>query len=270
MKRFTPFIILAIAVVTLASYLRKTDAAPLLKDNYKLVWSDDFDGTGTPDPSLWTYDVGGQGWGNNELQFYTRARQENARRENGKLVIEARRENWENRQYTSARLLSKTSWQYGKVEVRAKLPEGLGTWPAIWMLAATNPLKWPDDGEIDIMEHVGYDPGRIHGTVHCKDYNHTIGTQKANQIMVPDFATAFHTYQLEWDKDSIRVGMDNKHYFRFGREAGKGYGAWPFDNKFYLILNIAVGGNWGGQKGVDSTIWPRRMEVDWVKVYQKN
>lgn len=268
MRKFLPFIALIIVSLNMASFQQQPEDGQRSGRKYKLVWSDDFNGTGIPDPSKWTYDVGGHGWGNNELQFYTRSRQENARLENGKLVIEARREKWENREYTSARLLSKTSWQYGKVEVRAKLPDGLGTWPAIWMLAATNPLKWPDDGEIDIMEHVGFDPGRIHGTIHCKDYNHTIGTQKANQINVPDFARAFHTYQLDWDKDSIRIGMDDHYYFRFGREAAKGYGAWPFDNKFYLILNIAVGGNWGGQKGVDSTIWPRRMEVDWVKVYE--
>src|SRR5437764_686523 len=146
----------------------------------KLVWREEFNYTGLPDSSKWSYDVGAHGWGNNELQYYTNKRLENARVENGHLVIEARKEKWESSDYTSARIVTKkkADWQYGKLEVRAKIPAGVGSWPAIWMLASTNPLKWPDDGEIDIMEHVGYDQGRLHGSIHCKKYNHVIGTQK--------------------------------------------------------------------------------------------
>jgi beta-glucanase (GH16 family) len=254
----------ALALVSLLS------AAYLPKPAYKLVWSDEFNYKGLPDPKKWSYDVGGEGWGNNEWQFYTRDRLENARVENGLLIIEARKEKWKDRDYTSARLVTKgkADWKYGKIDVRARIPGGLGTWPAIWMLGSTTPLKWPDDGEIDIMEHVGYDEGRLHGSVHCKKYYHSIGTQKTATITVPDITKAFHVYQVEWDKDSVRIGIDDNYYFRFGNEHS-GYEAWPFDNKMHLLLNVAVGGNWGGQKGVDSTIWPRKMEIDYVRVYQK-
>jgi len=266
MKRLLGMVILVFLSLTAYNrYFKGGSISPPAKD--KLVWSDEFNYTGLPDESKWNYDVGGHGWGNNELQFYTKSHKENARVENGHLIIEARREKWEGKDYTSARLITKGKgdWKYGRIEVRARIPSGLGTWPAIWMLASTTPLKWPDDGEIDIMEHVGYDQGRIHGTIHCKKYNHTIGTQKAAQVMVPDCSDAFHTYSMRWDKDSLHIGLDGTDYFHFGNDR-TGYDAWPFDNPMHLLLNIAVGGNWGGQKGVDSTIWPRRMEVDFVRV----
>jgi beta-glucanase (GH16 family) len=236
----------------------------------KLVWSDEFNYNGLPDSTRWNYDTGGHGGGNNELQYYTGHRPENARVENGHLVIEAHREKWENRDYTSARLISKGKgdWKYGRIEVRARLPRGTGTWPAIWMLASTNPLAWPDDGEIDIMEHVGFAHGRIHGTVHTKKYNHVAGTQRGDTIRINDCADNFHIYSVEWEADSLRIAVDSSVYFRFNNERS-GYEAWPFDKPFHLLLNIAVGGNWGGQKGVDTTIWPQRMEVDYVRVYQK-
>ena len=228
--------------------------------DWKLIWSDEFNYSGLPDSTKWNYDIGGHGWGNNELQFYTSKRKENARVENGKLIIEAIREKWENKDYTSARLVTKGKgdWKYGKIEVSAKIPSGLGTWPAIWMLGTKNPFNWPDDGEIDIMEHVGFDQGRIHGSVHTKKYNHVIGTQKTAQTMVPDCSDAFHVYSVEWDAEHVSIAIDGKSYFNFKNEHS-GYDAWPFDNKLHLLLNIAVGGNWGGQKGVDEKIWPRRM-----------
>lgn len=236
---------------------------------WKLVWSDEFGYSGLPDSTKWNYDVGGHGWGNNELQFYTKNRLENARVEKGFLIIEARKEPWEGKNYTSARLVTKGKgdWQYGKIEVRAKLPKGVGTWPAIWMLGSTTPLKWPDDGEIDIMEHVGFNPGYIHGSIHCKKFNHIIGTQKTDTIKVEDFSERFHVYGVEWNKDSVKVSIDDKPFFTAGNDH-TGYDAWPFDNKMYLLLNIAVGGNWGGQKGVDENIWPQKMEIDYVRVYQ--
>jgi len=236
---------------------------------WQQVWSDEFNYNGLPDSTKWTYDVGGNGWGNNELQYYTQKRMENARVENGNLVIEARREPWQGKNYTSARLLTKgrADWQYGRIEVRARIPKGRGTWPAIWMLASNNPLKWPDDGEIDIMEHVGFDQGMIHGTIHCKKYNHVLGTQKGASIKVPDCSDQFHVYKVEWDSHSINISVDSNTYFSFPNE-NSGYDAWPFNNKMFLILNIAVGGNWGGQQGVDDSIWPQRMEIDYVRVWQ--
>ena len=235
----------------------------------KLVWSDEFNYTGLPDSTKWTAEVGGHGWGNNELQYYTAGRKENARVENGMLTIEARKENREGNNYTSARLITKHKgdWQYGKIEVKAKLPKGLGTWPAIWMLGSPTPLKWPDDGEIDIMEHVGYNQGFVHASVHTKKFNHVIGTQKTDTIEVKDCSENFHVYSVEWNKDSVKVAVDGNFYFHFANEHS-GYDAWPFDNKMYLLFNIAVGGNWGGKKGIDETIWPQRMEIDYVRVYQ--
>ncbi|HEX7904560.1 MAG TPA: glycoside hydrolase family 16 protein [Chitinophagaceae bacterium] len=261
------FTLLVVFMIFLFAYKTKNkEAGP----SWQLVWNDEFNYTGLPDSNKWNYNTGGHGWGNRELQFYTYRRKENARVENGQLIIEARKERSGGLNYTSARLVTKGKgeWQYGRIEVKAKIPSGLGTWPAIWMLAARSPLKWPDDGEIDIMEHVGHNQGYIHGSVHCKKYYHSIGTQKTDTIYVPDCSDVFHVYAVEWDKDSVRASVDNDTYFRFANEHSS-YEAWPFDNKMYLLLNIAVGGNWGAQKGVDSTIYPRRMEIDYVRVYQQ-
>ena len=237
---------------------------------YQMVWSDEFDYTGIPDSTKWNYDVGGNGWGNHELEYYTSKRTENARVENGNLIIEARKESWQGMNYTSARLLTKgkMSWQYGKIETRAKLPRGRGTWPAIWMLGDTNPLKWPDDGEVDIMEHVGFDQGIVHGSVHCKKYNWVIGNGKTATTQVMDCSDSFHVYTVEWNNSTINISVDSTSYMTFSNEHS-GYDAWPFDNKLFLILNIAVGGDWGGQKGVDDSIWPQQMVIDYVKVYQR-
>jgi beta-glucanase (GH16 family) len=236
---------------------------------WKLVWQDEFNYKGLPDSSKWNYDTGGHGFGNNELQYYTANKKANARVKKGNLIIEARKEKFENNNYTSARLITKGKgdWKYGKIEVRAKLPKGLGTWPAIWMLASTTPLKWPDDGEIDIMEHVGYNQGVVHGSVHTKKYNHVIGTQRTDTVIVNDCSEAFHVYALEWTAESIKVSVDSNTFFTFTNEHS-GYDAWPFDQPFHLLLNIAVGGNWGGAKGVDEKIWPQKMWVDYVRVYQ--
>ena len=239
------------------------------KKEYKLVWSDEFNYTGIPDTTKWTGEVGGHGWGNNELQYYTANRIENARVGDGLLTIEARKENYEGMNYTSARLVTrgKGDWQYAKIEVRARLPKGVGTWPAIWMLGSTTPLNWPDDGELDIMEHVGYNHGFVHASVHTKKYNHIIGTQRTDTIRIDDVSENFHVYSAEWTADSVKVFVDGRQFFAFANEKS-GYDAWPFDNKLFLLLNIAVGGNWGGQKGIDENIWPQKMEVDYVRVYQ--
>lgn len=244
---------------------------------WQLVWSDEFNYSGLPDPAKWGYDVGGHGWGNKELQFYTERRKENARVEDGHLIIEARRDGSSRNKYTSARLVSKGKgdWTYGRFEVSAKLPSGRGTWPAIWMLPSLNSYGnggWPDNGEIDIMEHVGYDPDVVHASAHTKAYYHSIGTQKTAKIEVPNARTAFHLYSIEWTPKEIRWYVNGKHYFTFLNERATqpaaDYKEWPFDKPFHLILNLAVGGTWGGAKGVDQSIWPQRMEIDYVRVYQ--
>ena len=150
--------------------------------------------------------------------------------------------------------------------MRAKLPKGKGTWPAIWMLSK-NIKKWPDDGEIDIMEHVGYNQGFIHASVHTKKYNHSIGTQKTDTLLVKDATEKFHVYRADWTPEKIEMFIDNKKYFTY-INTEKTYDAWPFDQPFYLILNQAVGGNWGGKEGVDSTIYPQKFLIDYVRVYK--
>ncbi|RRB07012.1 glycoside hydrolase family 16 protein [Larkinella rosea] len=237
----------------------------------KLVWSDEFDKAGLPDASKWKYDVGGSGFGNNELQYYRASRPENARVENGFLIIEARKEKHENRDYTSAKLITKglAEWKYGRIDVRAKLPKGRGTWPAIWMLSAKTPLKWPLDGEIDIMEHVGFNENQIHGTIHTEAYNHVKHTQKGGFKVVPGVTQDFHVYSIDWTTDKIDFLIDNAVYYSISKkETGSSYEQWPLDQPFYLIINLAVGGNWGGQKGVDESIWPQHMDVDYVRVFQ--
>lgn len=235
----------------------------------KLVWSDEFNYKGLPDSTKWNYDVGGHGWGNQELQYYTKKQLGNARVENGLLLIEAKKEPVEKNAYTSARLVTKGKgdWIYGRIDVRAKLPKGVGSWPAIWMLGSHTPLKWPDDGEIDIMEHVGYDQGQVHASVHTKKYYHSIGTQKTAKTFLADASEAFHVYSLDWDAETITMLIDDKPYFSFKNEHSDKT-AWPFDAPMYLLLNIAVGGGWGGQKGVDDSIFPQKMEIDYVRVYQ--
>ena len=232
------------------------------------VWEDNFNTNGIPDPIKWGYDVGGSGWGNNELQYYTASG--NARADNGNLVIEAKKENNSGREFTSARLVTKGKgdFLYGRIEVRAKLPKGRGTWPAIWMLSSDQEYgNWPASGEIDIMEHVGYDPNKVHSSIHTSAYNHVINTQKTASLVIPTATDAFHIYRIDWTPYAIRSYIDGVKYFEFINE-GKGFTAWPFDKKQFLILNIAVGGDWGGVQGVDPTIFPASMLIDYVKVYR--
>jgi beta-glucanase (GH16 family) len=239
-----------------------------------LIWSDEMDTDGLPNPDKWMYDVGGGGWGNNEAQFYTENRLENARVENGILIIEARQEPWpspRNRQneYTSARLISKGTgdWLYGRIEVRAKLPAGRGTWPAIWMLPTGDAYgRWPRSGEIDIMEHVGYDMGRVHGSLHSLANNWVTETQPTGSVAVANVDQEFHTYSVDWSPDGIRFAVDGVEFMHAPNPA-TGWEAWPFDQPFYLIMNLAVGGFWGGQQGIDPDIWPQRLEIDYVRVY---
>lgn len=233
------------------------------------VWADEFDYTGAPDSTRWGYDIGGNGWGNNELQYYTNST-DNASVANGILTITARKEAKEERKYTSARLVTKNKgdFLYGRFEIRAKLPAGRGTWPAIWMLPTDWEYGgWPGSGEIDIMEHVGFNPGQIHITTHTKKYYFKINTQKTAIKKIRNATTAFHLYRLDWTPAVIRGYIDDELVFEFRNEGG-GYEVWPFDKRFHLLLNIAVGGDWGGQKGVDDTAFPATMEVDYVRVYK--
>lgn len=238
----------------------------------KLVWSDEFNYNGLPDSTKWSYDTVGNatGWGNNEVQYYTKARLKNSEVKDGFLNIYAIKEDYQGFKYTSARLITKSKgdWLYGRVEVRAKLPEGRGMWPAIWMLPTDWVYGgWPASGEIDIMENVGCDPYVIVASAHTASYNHVLGTQKNNKMTIADCYTNFHVYALEWGTSEYRVYIDDILYFTFKNE-GAGYKVWPFDKRFHLLLNIAVGGNWGGQRGIDETIFPRSLVVDYVRVYQ--
>ena len=241
----------------------------------KLIWSDEFDGNGLPDSSKWNYDLGNGcpqncGWGNNELQYYTANDTLNARQKDGMLIIEARSTGKPDRPYTSARLVSrgKASWPSGYLEARIKLPKGKGVWPAFWMLPEEWKYGgWPASGEIDIMEFVGYTPDSIYGTLHCQDFNHINGTQVGKAMYVPDLGDAFHVYGMYWDNDVMYFYLDGRPYLKFINHK-KGYTSWPFDQNFYAIFNLAVGGNWGGKKGVDTSIWPQKMYVDYIRVYQ--
>ena len=251
-------------------------AAPPAKPRYSfgpLAWGDEFNYAGLPDSTKWTYDVGGSGWGNQELQYYTRRRTENARVAGGNLIVEAHHEAlMPGNAYTSARLLSRGrggSQTYGRFEVRARLPGGRGTWPAIWMLPDQNPYgnhSWPDNGEIDIMEHVGHNPNVVHASTHCKAYYFRTNNHKTGITRLPDATSTFHVYAVEWTPETITAEIDGQLYFAT-RNEGTGWEAWPWNQPFHLLLNVAVGGEWGGQKGVDEAAFPQQLVVDYVRFY---
>jgi beta-glucanase (GH16 family) len=238
---------------------------------YTLVWADEFSVDGLPSDSRWAYDTERNrlGWYNNELQYYASGRADNAVVRNGRLVITARRESlsvapdWGGQRYTSARLITrgKASWTYGHFEIRAKLPCGRGTWPAIWTLGTGG--VWPDDGEIDIMEQVGSNPSRVFGTVHTLAGSG--GASNGGDIQVPDACTRFHDYQMTWTDSDIRFAVDGVEYHRYVNPR-RGLSSWPFDAPQYLLLNIAIGGTLGGV--VDDGIFPVSMEIEHVRVYQ--
>ena len=238
---------------------------------WTLVWSDEFNYDGQPDPAKWAYDTGGNGWGNNELQYYTVADTNNAVVHNGLLNITARKIQKDKRSYTSARLVTKNKgdWVNGKIEVSCKLPGGRGLWPAIWMLPTDWSYGgWPNSGEIDIMEHVGFKMDSVFCSIHTQSFNHIIHTQKTKGIKITDPYNSFHVYAIEWDQQKIIFLLDSVPVFSYGN-TGNGHKEWPFDKRFHLLLNLAVGGNWGGQQGIDDTIFPATMAVDYVRVYQE-
>lgn len=232
------------------------------------VWQDEFNTGVVPDATKWSFETGGNGWGNNELQFYTNGLNSNVN--GGSLNITAKKETSSGRDYTSSRMITKGKgdWLYGRFEVKAKIPKGRGTWPAIWMLSSDNSYgNWPSSGEIDIMEHVGYDVNKVHFSVHTSAYNHTRGTQKTSSKVVPAATDSFHIYRVDWTPYAVRGFIDGVSYFEFINN-NTGFTAWPFDKPFHLILNVAVGGNWGGVQGIDNTIFPATLQVDYVRVFK--
>ncbi len=234
------------------------------------TWADEFDVPGAPDAANWDYDLGASGWGNHELENYTNL-PANVSISGGFLTIMAKKESSGGMNYSSARLVSKNAgdFLYGRVEVSAKLPTGKGTWPAIWMLPSGTWAygDWPASGEIDIMEHVGFDPDVVHFSAHTKAFNWVINTQKTAVINVPGAVTDFHKYRLDWTPYALRGYYDDALIFTFVND-GKGYADWPFDKPFHLLLNLAIGGDWGGLQGVDDSIFPVSMVVDYVRVYK--
>ena len=260
---------------------------PVDRSNLNLVWSDEFNRDGALDPNLWTHEIWKARTVNDEAQAYT-DRPRNVRIEDGKLIIEAHKEAYDGAAYTSARIHSagKGDLFYGRIEVRAKLPMGGGTWPAIWMMptdrqryaeVCSGPQDWdndgfcagwPNSGEIDIMEHVGNDPGVVHGTVHTKAYYWVNGKQRKGSVRPEAAGDAFHVYAIYWTEDRLVVSVDDTVYFTYLREDGADWQAWPFDHPYHLILNLAVGGNWGGADGgITASDFPQRLEIDYVRAY---
>ncbi len=240
-------------------------AAP---EGYELVWADEFDVDGAPSDANWSYQLMRKGQVNNEEQEYVNSL-DNAWVEDGILHVKAIKEG---DRITSARLITrgKQEWLYGRVEARIKLPKGKGVWPAFWMMPAQSSYGgWPKSGEIDILEFVGYMPGVVHATVHTGDYNHVINTQKGTKTELASCSDEFHVYSLEWTAERIDIAVDDNVYFSFENDGAGNTGTWPFNHPFYIILNVAFGGGWGGAEGVDYSVLPCDMQVDWVRVYQK-
>ncbi len=243
-----------------------------------LVWSDEFDRDGAPDPAKWRLDTSMNltGWYNDQKQYYAAGRPENARVDKGMLTIEARQEkltaapDYGGQDYTSAKLdtWGHMAWKYGFVEVRAKLPCGRGTWPSIWLLGVDAGAAWPAQGEIDIAEMVGWDAGVIRQAIQAPAYNFRTGTLRDSRTRI-DACGSFHRYQLDWTKDRILIGIDDRAYMRFDNDGSGDVARWPFDKPEYLILNLAVGGNLGGAKGIDPAAFPASMTVDYVRVWQR-
>ena len=234
----------------------------------KLIWADEFEYTGLPDPKKWTYEEGKVR--NREAQYYTKEREENARVENGQLIITAKKESYQNADYTSASINTKGKFEFtgGRIEVRAKIPTGRGIWPAIWTLGVNRTeVGWPVCGEIDIMEFVGHTPDYIHATIHTGDYNHGKGTDRGGKIKVENAFDDFHVYAVEWYNDRMDFYFDNIKYFTCERK-NEGVMEWPFDAPQYLLINLAIGGAWGGQKGIDGTVFPVEYRVDYVRIYE--
>lgn len=236
---------------------------------WKLVWQDEFEGKAV-NTDDWTFEFGDHGWGNNELQYYT-DRPENVRVENGKLIIEARKDNWEGHTYTSTRMKTqdKQIFQYGRIDIRAKVPKGQGIWPALWMLGNDiSTVNWPACGEIDIMELVGHEPSTTHGTAHWGRDGANHKYKGSNFSIAPaEFADAFHVFSIAWYQDVIYWFVDDIQFYKISSKDMNGQ-PYPFNDKFFFLFNVAVGGNWPGYPD-ETTVFPQQMEVDYVRVFQE-
>ncbi len=243
-------------------------------DEWTLVWSDEFDYQGHADTAKWTYDLGNWGWGNNELQYYTVLDTFNAMVSDGTLKIKGRQD--QEGRWSSARLTTrgKTAFTYGKIEFKAKVPTDRGTWSAGWLLGNSyvDEISWPYCGEIDVLECVGYEindttgAGRNHGTCHTPKYYFKKGNQISAQIEMDSMHTQFHTYAVEWDDREIRAYVDGEHYYTYDKSADEL--EWPFHEPQNIIINLAIGGGWGGAKGLDPNMTQLTFELDYVRVYQ--
>ena len=246
-----------------------TDPSIVAPEGYELVWNDEFNAGSMPDMDSWSYETGTgvDGWGNNELQNYVAGsvNGENlANIKDGIFSITAKKIG---STVYSIRINTKESWTYGYFEARLKLPKGKGTWPAFWMMPK-NFTSWPADGEIDIMEEVGYRPNYVSSAIHCKAYNGSLGNQKVGEKFISTAESDFHIYALEWTENSINTYVDGELIFTYNND-GKGKDTWPFNQPFYIKLNLAWGGNWGGAQGVDESALPATYEIDYVRVFQK-
>jgi len=244
--------------------------------DWNIVWSDEFEGEGMPDTSKWTYDIGDWGWGNNELQYYTENRPENARLENGHLVIEARK-NDNGRAWTSARLTTrgKETFLYGRIEFRAKVPVKRGNWAAGWTLGDdyVDEISWPYCGEIDILESVGYQMndttgnGKAHASIHCGAYYFKLGNQPTASIDVENMNKEYHIYSMDWTPEGITASVDGNVYFTYNDTSTAL--AWPYNKPQNIILNLAIGGGWGGLEGLDESMTSQQFLIDYVRVYER-
>jgi beta-glucanase (GH16 family) len=270
---------IAIAFGARLSVVYSAGQTPPSPAGYELAWSDEFNGPdgSVPDPAKWSYAIGGDGWGNHELEFYTDHPQ-NAQMKSGNLVITAQKETTvtakgETRLYTSARIRTKNlfSQTYGRFEARIKIPKGEGMWPAFWMLGDDiSTVGWPRCGEIDILENVGKEPALVHGSLHGAGNGVPTAdlTSKFSLPGNPSLSGDFHLYAAEWDADAVRFFIDATNYATFTRQQWPAGAVWPFDHNFFLILNLAVGGDWPGPPD-SSTVFPQQMLVDYVRVYRR-
>lgn len=252
------------------SHLSDTQRSSYVPDGYALVWQDEFDETSRlPDTQKWRYETGGNGWGNNELETYIPGFQGTdtcALISGGTLKITAKTVG---SRVLSARMNTNESWTYGYFEARLKMPSGKGTWPAFWMMPKDN-SDWPGCGEIDIMEYVGYRPDVAQASVHCQAFNGAAGNNKTGTYSVPGAEQNFYTFGLLWTADEITAYVNGVKYFSYPNDHENKQETWPFNVPFYLKLNLAWGGNWGGLRGVDESALPATYEIDYVRVYQCN